>query len=85
VAFEARRNTRHAARAWLTFGAGLALLAMLGSSAETDVGAHFFGFVLGVPLGIGAARLPRPGARAQLALSLAALAAVAAAWRLALR
>jgi len=84
VAFVARRDTHRAARAWLTFGAGLALLAMLGSSAETDVGAHLAGFVVGVPLGIGAARLPRFGAGAQLALSLAALAVVAWAWRLAL-
>jgi membrane associated rhomboid family serine protease len=82
VAFVVRRGAR-TARAWVTFGAGLALLAMLGSSAETDVGAHLAGFAAGVPLGMGAARLPRFGAGVQLALSLAALAAVTWAWRLA--
>lgn len=38
--------------AWIPFGAAVALLAMLGSSENTDVLAHFFGFLSGVPLGL---------------------------------
>ena len=83
VAFRTRRRTGPA-RAWLALGAGLALLAMLGSNVESDIGAHFFGFAVGVPLGYGAARLPRFGAGAQLGLALGALTLVAIAWRLAL-
>lgn len=80
VAFRRRRRGTRPASAWVTLGAGLALLAMLGSSAETDVGAHAFGFVVGVPLGVVAAALPRLGTAAQVGLSLLALAAVAWVW-----
>jgi membrane associated rhomboid family serine protease len=83
AAFAGRRGTRDAARAWLALGAGLALLAMLGSSAESDVGAHLLGFAAGVPLGAVATRLPRGGAGMQVGLAVLALAAVAAAWVLA--
>ncbi len=38
--------------AWLPFAAALAMLAFLGSSLRTDVLAHFFGFVAGVPIGL---------------------------------
>jgi len=38
--------------AWVPFGAALGLLAMLGSSEKTDVLAHFFGFLSGIPLGV---------------------------------
>jgi membrane associated rhomboid family serine protease len=85
VAFAVRRGRREGARAWVTVGAGLALLAMLGSGAETDVGAHLFGFVVGLPLGWIAARLPRGSSRRQLGLGLLAGAGVAAAWFVALR
>ena len=37
--------------AWIPFAAALGLLAMLGSSEKTDIMAHLFGFVAGVPLG----------------------------------
>ncbi|HPV22340.1 MAG TPA: rhomboid family intramembrane serine protease [bacterium] len=38
--------------AWIPFGAALGLLAMLGSSENTDFMAHLFGFLSGIPLGI---------------------------------
>lgn len=43
-------------RMFLIFGAGLALLAFLGTSARSDVGAHLFGFFTGALMG-GAYRL----------------------------
>ena len=36
---------------WIPFGAALGLLAMLGSSEKSDVLAHLFGFVAGLPAG----------------------------------
>ena len=36
---------------WIPFGAALGLLAMLGSSEKSDVLAHLFGFVTGLPAG----------------------------------
>ncbi|MBP5407425.1 rhomboid family intramembrane serine protease [bacterium] len=36
---------------WIPFGAALGLLAMLGSSEKSDVLAHLFGFVAGIPAG----------------------------------
>ncbi|HNW82862.1 MAG TPA: rhomboid family intramembrane serine protease [bacterium] len=39
-------------RAWVPFGAAIGLLAMLGTSEKTDVLAHFFGFLSGIPLGL---------------------------------
>ena len=38
-------------KAVASIGAGLALLAFLGSSARSDLGAHLFGFVCGFPMG----------------------------------
>ncbi len=38
-------------RMTLAIGAGLALLAFLGASARSDVGAHLFGFLCGLPAG----------------------------------
>ncbi|HRZ80633.1 MAG TPA: rhomboid family intramembrane serine protease [bacterium] len=43
--------------AWVPFGAAIGLLAMLGSSEKTDVLAHFFGFLSGIPLGLMAGRI----------------------------
>ncbi|MBP5202357.1 rhomboid family intramembrane serine protease [bacterium] len=37
---------------WIPFGAALGLLAMLGSSEKSDVLAHLFGFVAGLPAGM---------------------------------
>ncbi len=82
-----RRAVRSRGRAWLPLAAGLALLGMLGADPRSDLGAHAFGFAAGVVLGalagwtLGAA----PGPAAQRVLASAALAAVAAAWWLALR
>ncbi len=39
-------------KAWMTIGAGFALLAILGSSEYTDIMAHFFGFAAGIILGL---------------------------------
>jgi membrane associated rhomboid family serine protease len=42
----------------LPLGAGAGLLAMLGTEGErTDLGAHFFGFLCGLALGLIASRL----------------------------
>lgn len=69
-------------RAWLPIAAALGLLAMLGTSAGSDVLAHLFGFVIGAVLGIGVAlvRLAPPSRTVQGVLALAALATVAVAW-----
>lgn len=69
------------------FAAGLAILAMLGTSGErVDLWAHLFGLVSGVAVGLtGVLAAPRrPGAGAQVALLIAALAAVVTCWSLAL-
>jgi membrane associated rhomboid family serine protease len=84
VSFLTRWQSAQRARAWVAVGAGLGLLAMLGSGERTDLGAHLFGFALGVPLGLAAASLPRPGPAWQLALGIGALAVVGWAWRAAL-
>jgi rhomboid protease GluP len=79
-------------RAWVAAGAGLALLAMLGVGAKSDVFAHAFGLGFGIVFGICAGALDPPSPRRadshpsvvahiwQGALAVAALAAVAAAW-----
>ena len=73
--------------AWVPIAAALALLAMLGTGAQTDVLAHLFGLLTGGLLGVAASRIrPRPPGRAtQFALVLAAMATLAAAWAAALR
>ncbi len=38
--------------AWIPFASALAMLAFLGSSLRTDVLAHMFGFIAGVPIGL---------------------------------
>ena len=69
-------------RPWLAIAAGLALLAMLGAGeGNTDVLAHFFGFVAGVPLGLLARRVDAPAL--QVVAAAAALGLVAGAWLLA--
>ena len=74
-------------RAWVPIAAALGLLAMLGTSADSDVLAHLFGFGVGAILGVGAAAMssPPPGRMLQAMLVAAALATVAAAWVVALR
>ena len=74
-------------RAWVPIAAALGLLAMLGTSADSDVLAHLFGFGVGGALGAGSALIlsPPPGRMVQAMLVGAALATVAAAWAAALR
>ncbi len=73
--------------AWVPLAAGLALLGMLGADPQTDLGAHFWGFAVGVALGVGAGlALPvPPGRGTQGVLAAATMAAVAGCWWLALR
>jgi rhomboid protease GluP len=39
-------------KAWVPLGAGLALLAFAGAGEHTDIMAHLFGFLAGLPLGL---------------------------------
>ena len=68
-------------------GAGLGLLAMLGAGEKTDLGAHLFGFLAGVGLGLAvglaAARRGVPGRGAQAWMYLAAAVIPVGAWALA--
>jgi len=86
----ARRQRQHVSlrRAWLPVGAGLALLAMLGTGGErVDLWAHFYGLLVGSILGLlmsDWARAPRPD-RDQWRLALATTACIVFAWNLALR
>jgi rhomboid protease GluP len=67
-------------------GAGLGILAMLGTGDRADVTAHFLGLAAGLLLGLPlAAQLPRaPGAALQIVAGGLAIAAVFGAWALAL-
>jgi len=73
-------------RAWAPAGAGLALLAMIGTGGRADLWAHLLGLCAGWPLGAGAAKLlpTRPGPAGQWLLGGIALALVSGAWELAL-
>ncbi len=73
-------------RPWVPFAAGLALLGILGTGEHADLAAHFFGFQVGIGLGLAVAVLQSdpPGRRVQQWLGGAALAMVAGAWLLAL-
>lgn len=86
-AVQALALPRAARAAWVPLAAAAAMLALLGSSEQTDVVAHLFGMVAGVPLGALAARVPaglrRRGAF-QLAAGLAAAGATVWAWARAL-
>jgi membrane associated rhomboid family serine protease len=97
IDFLARWSAPHTRSRWqlvLPVGAGLALLAYLGSGGEDaereriDYMAHFWGFIAGLVLGALAAtlrlreRTPKP---LQHLAAAAAMAALAAAWHLALR
>ena len=89
AATQAVRRWRRAghAPAWLPVAAGLALLALLGSAAATDVLAHLFGFVAGLAMGaLAVTLLPRPPAPGtQRWLGLLAAATVTAAWTATMR
>jgi membrane associated rhomboid family serine protease len=77
---------QHRRRPWVPLGAGLALLAFLGTSKRADFAGHLCGFVAGVLLGGAVSLLPPLRSRAaQAALAALAAAAPLAAWALALR
>ena len=80
-----RRNLRPQRRWLLPVAGGLGLLAMLGAGGEnTDLGAHLFGFLFGLPLGLGTElameRRGRPGPGVNLLLAGVTVATVVAAW-----
>ncbi len=68
-------------RAWLTLGAGVALLGLLGTGARADLLAHLFGFVAGVTEGLSVRRMapPRRSLR-QPVIALLAVLPIALAW-----
>lgn len=72
---------------WLPIAAGLGLLALLGSSADSDVLAHALGFAWGIPLGAFGAWLDRrnghAGTSLQIGAGIGAALVLAAAWGLA--
>lgn len=39
-------------KAWIPLGAGLAIIAFMGTGTQTDIMAHLFGFLAGLPLGL---------------------------------
>ena len=80
-----RHNLRSRRRWTLPVAAALGLLAMLGVGGEnTDLGAHLFGFLFGIPLGAGAEliveRRGRPGRMVNALLVLAAIGIIVSAW-----
>ena len=84
-----RHNLRSRRRWTLPVAAALGLLAMLGAGGEnTDIGAHLFGFLFGLPLGLAAEltveQRGRPGRRTNGLMALAAIGIVVSAWGAAL-
>ena len=68
-------------RAWLTLGAGVALLGFLGTGARADLIAHLFGFLCGALQGLLLRRRkPPPRSRAQPLVASLALVPIVAAW-----
>jgi membrane associated rhomboid family serine protease len=80
----ARRRTV-GRRPWMPLAAGLALLALLGTSERADLLAHLTGFVVGLPLGAMTAETPRPGRAVQVVLACGSGLLVGISWLLALR
>lgn len=82
----------HCMRRFVTVGAVLMLLAMLGAGSEdtgtVDLAGHLFGFLSGLALGLlsgwGLTRLGRPGFSVQVVLGLLAAGLLAGGWGLAL-
>jgi rhomboid protease GluP len=73
-------------RPWVPLGAGLALLAFLGTSKRADFAGHLCGFAGGAVLGAAGSLLPPLRARAaQAALAIASAAAPVIAWLIAFR
>lgn len=80
-----RHNLRPRRRWLLPVAAALGLLAMLGAGGDnTDIGAHLFGFLFGLPLGVGAELMVehwgRPGRMVNALLAVATIGIVASAW-----
>lgn len=68
-------------RAWLTLGAGVALLGLLGTGARADLLAHLFGFVAGVTEGLSVRRMAPPRrSLGQPVIALLAVVPIALAW-----
>jgi membrane associated rhomboid family serine protease len=68
-------------RAWLTLGAGVALLGFLGTGARADLLAHLFGFAVGVTEGLAVRRMaPPPRSLRRAAIALLAIAPIVLAW-----
>jgi membrane associated rhomboid family serine protease len=84
------RHSLRPQRRWtLPVAAALGLLAMLGAGGEnTDLGAHLFGFLFGLPLGFGAELViehwGRPGRAVNTLLAVAAAGIITSAWWMAL-
>ncbi|MEJ2470656.1 MAG: rhomboid family intramembrane serine protease [Desulfuromonadales bacterium] len=84
-----RHNLRPRRRWTLPVAAALGLLAMLGAGGDnTDLGAHLFGFLFGLPLGFGVELLiekwGRPGRLWNALLAVTAIVIVTGAWTAAL-
>jgi rhomboid protease GluP len=80
-----RHNLRPRRRWTVPIAAALGLLAMLGAGGEnTDLGAHLFGFLFGLPLGAGAElmveRWGRPDRMVNALMAIASLGIVTGAW-----
>jgi membrane associated rhomboid family serine protease len=73
-------------RALAPIAAGLALLAMLGTSERADLSGHIFGLIAGILLGIPCAQIPltKPGPIAQCLFALGTLAWLWSSWSAAL-
>lgn len=86
AAINLRHDRQRLRRRWyLPLAAALALLALLGSEGEnTDLGAHLFGFAVGIALGLltgyRLGRNGRPGPWLNVLLALASLGIVGGAW-----
>lgn len=80
------RHRHHPRRRWpLPVAAGLALLTVMGTAGEhTDLGAHLFGFLWGIGLGVVAeylvGRLGRPGPALNALLAIASAVGVVCSW-----
>lgn len=83
----ARKAYRFLASALIPVAAGLGLLAMLGAGDGTDLGAHLFGFLSGLVLGLCAGsmllRISLPGKRTDGVLFAIAMAIPVFCWRVA--
>jgi len=77
-----RRQKGRRITAWAPLAGGLALLGFIGSGENVDIGAHFFGFAVGVGMGAGYALFFRraPGRMVQAVSLLLVFAVIGLAW-----